>query len=717
MRLSPLRLALVLTLTGTPMAAQTAGDGDGAVALDTITINASAATEGTGSWTSDNASTTSTGLPLAPRETPQSVSVVTQQQMIDANALSLTDAVKMTPGLTANKGNGDTRWMYFARGHEVINLQYDGVPTYVHTFARDTNPVDDLAMYDRVEFVRGANGLMEGAGEPSASINLVRKHAFEDRRTSIEALATSTGAFGLTLDHSTPLNAAGTVRARLVANGLAGDSYRDDLSEQYGLLYGTLDVDLDDRTTMSLGVSYARQKIDGYSWGGLPTAPDGSFYPYSARTSPSLPWEYSDRTGTVAFAEIEHRFDGGWTLRGAGRASWADTAMTSSYFNYWTTPDELTRTGSPFDYDARSYALDVRASGPLTLGGREHELVFGANANSDFMSYTMTDQYSWTVPDPLDLGTPGNGPMVPIGPWWEDSTQTQAGIYAAGRFSLTDALTLIAGGRLSWFESGSTSDSSIRETYRVNAEPVPYVGAVYDINPDWTLYASYTGIFQPQSERDPAGNLLAPATGTNLEAGVKASLLDGAVQATAAIFQTDETGLAEPLPQSDCPLLMVGCSTPAGKVRTRGIEFDATGAVTERWNVMAGYTWANTEYVEGENAGERFLPEYNPKVVAKLATTYDLPGRFEGLTLGGDLRAQSGLVATGTDSGVDYRIKQPAYAVFGLMARYGLREMTDIQVNVENLFDKEYYSGISVPGYGNFIGEGRTVALTLRHTF
>ena len=117
---------------------------------------------------------------VTPRETPQSVSVVTQQAIIDQNAQTLTEVLDFTTGVTAIQGNGEVRFGYFARGSEIVNMQIDGLASWMHWYMRDINP----QVFDRVEVVRGATGLIEGAGNPSASVNLIRKRGTGERRGS-----------------------------------------------------------------------------------------------------------------------------------------------------------------------------------------------------------------------------------------------------------------------------------------------------------------------------------------------------------------------------------------------------------------------------------------------------------------------------------------------------------------------------------------------------
>lgn len=709
--------ALVLAA---PVAAQEAA---APLVLGTITVTGNAnATEDSPAWTAEIPTTTASGLPVTPRETPQSLSVVTQQQIIDENAQTLTDVLAFSTGITAMQGNGELRYGYYARGSEIRNLQIDGLASWTHWYLRDIAPQENMAMFDRVEIVRGATGLIEGAGDPSASVNLVRKRGTAERRIEGVLNVETWGNVEATGDVAGPLNAEGTVRGRFVASGLAGNGWRDDMEHNDSLLYGAIDADVGDRTTVGLGLAWQAEDIDGYSWGGVPTAPDGTLLPfYDATTASALPWEYSHRTMATAFADVTHDLGAGWTVTARGRVSEGETDMLSSYM-FWDEAGTLWRSGGSFDYDNDTLAGDLRVTGPVTLFGRQHDLVFGVNGNRDFTSYDTPSGYEFAIPDPADLGVP-DGPRptpYPGGGYWANYHQEQWGIYGNGRFRLSDALSLFAGGRVSWFESRTEANWGA-ESYDASGVFTPYVGAIYEIDPTWSVYASYTGIFQPQSALQYGGGYVDPVEGTNAEIGVKAGLLDGAVEATAALFHTEQDNLAVADYGAPCPpgMLPPCWSLPGETVRTQGVEIEVTGAVTPRWNVMAGYTWQNAEFVAGPNEGERYNPAYTPKQLAKLATTYDLAGTFEGVTLGASMQAQSGVYSEGVawPGNAAYRIEQPGYAVFGAMARYAIDERTALQLTVSNLFDKQYYSAIADPGYGNFFGHGRSAALTLRRLF
>ena len=712
------------------VAAQDTTDTDptAGVTLDTIDVTASGGvTEGTGSYAAEDVLPSATGLPLTSRETPQSVSIVTQQRLIDQNLRTLNEVVDFTPGLVAAQGNGEFRWSYSARGSTIENLQFDGVPSYVHFYARDVLPQDDMAIYDRVEVVRGATGLLEGVGNPSASINMVRKRPLADRQVFGEAGATNYGSGTLTFDASSPLNGEGTVRGRVVADGTFGDGPRDNLTDDRGIAYGIVEFDLGELTTASIGASYARENIDGYSWGGVWTKVDGGFFDFDGHTSPALDWEYSYREAATGYADVEHRLDNGWTLKAAGRALDGNSDMFTSYMRWEADADgvpRLLRDGGRFEYVNENYSLDMQASGPLTLFGRSHELVIGANGSRDRTRYDASSYYLFEIPDP-SVADPNAEPKPPYGPrvgFW-DMTSVQYGIYGAARLNLSDQLKVIGGARVTWYHYQENGDWAGELGYSADGKVIPYIGAVYDLDETWSVYASFTEIFQPQQNYGTDG-LLDPVTGSNAEVGFKADLLDGRLTAAAAAFVTDRDGLAEVDPNAfDCgPPSDPTCYRNAGLVRTRGAEVEVSGAVTDRWNVMASVTYANSEYREGENRGQRYEPNVNPRSLVKLATTYAMGGALENLTVGGALRYQSKTCVDGSagdwaSADLPFEMEQDAYAVVDLMARYAFDDRTSLQLNIDNLLDETYYSSFWNPGYGNFIGPQRSAALTLRRTF
>jgi outer membrane receptor for ferric coprogen and ferric-rhodotorulic acid len=293
-----------------------------------------------------------------------------------------------------------------------------------------------------------------------------------------------------------------------------------------------------------------------------------------------------------------------------------------------------------------------------------------------------------------------------------DLDQKEAGLYASTRLDIADPFKLILGGRLSWY---SNNDIYSDDQYSEKGNFIPYVGAIYDLNDTFSVYASYTEIFKPQMAYSVTGSLLDPVEGTNKEIGLKGEFLGGALNASVAIFETNQTGLAVEVEDTSlCNPALLTCYEAADRVRTRGIDVEVSGEVAPNLNVGVGYTYSRSKYVEGENSGSSYSTEKSPSHIFKASVAYQLPGEYENWTIGAGVRAQSKVYSKGET----YYIEQPAYALADVMARYKFNDTTEMQLNVNNVFDKDYYSSISgLTSYGQFKGAPREVVFSLRHKF
>ncbi|MEG2981928.1 MAG: TonB-dependent siderophore receptor, partial [Stenotrophomonas sp.] len=177
---------------------------------------------------------------------------------------------------------------YFARGFPITNLMFDGLPT---TYNADWVATADLAPYDRVEVVRGATGMMQGAGNPSAAINMVRKHPTREFQASVSASAGSWDNYRSELDISGPVNASGSVRGRFVGAYNDKDSYQDYAGRERGVFYGISEFDLSDSTTLTVGASDQNDN-NNINWGGLPVNPDGSHMGFSRSKTFGYCWSH-----------------------------------------------------------------------------------------------------------------------------------------------------------------------------------------------------------------------------------------------------------------------------------------------------------------------------------------------------------------------------------------------------------------------------------------
>lgn len=688
--INKLKLALAVPLACLPAAvvATDAATKD-ENAVETITVR--------GQYTVNETIDSATGLGLTLLETPQSVSVMTAQRIQDLDISSIADAVTQTPGLTS-KAFDSTRNTFSARGFDIDKFQLDGVPVAWSLAGDSGETITDVAIYERIEVVRGATGLLTGVGEPSASVNLVRKHANARELTGyINGGIGSWNKRYITADATTPLTADGNVRARFVAKKELSDSFRDLAEEDKTVLYGVLDADLTNSLTLSLGSSYQDNNPTASTWGALPPLfTDDTPTDWDRGTTTAANWTRWDSTSKNHFASLTQQFNNGWQLK--VNLNHNDNSAQTRLLYIYGAADKDSGEGLfawPYNSDgfSKQTSVDIQLQGSYSLLGRQHEFVVGAldsKQQSEVQTYAA-------------LAWPGTGNFYQwdgsvAEPAW-DSTAVQAvdldtdqtGFYAATRIAITEQVKLIAGGRYTeWQRSGLNYGAELNFG---DDKFVPYVGLTYQVADNHMLYASHTEIFTPQDAYDRKGEFLDAIVGTNQEVGVKSSYLDGALQTAFAVFRIEQDNLAQADSDYNDPANNFFPSFAAKGAESKGFELEVIGRVNEQWNLSAGYSQFNAQDRNGTDINAN-----HPRKKLNLFSTYEFTELLAGLTLGGGLSWESASYSdmlTLPTAGTPYRIKQDSYVLANLMARYEVNKQLSVQLNVHNLFDETYYSGLT----------------------
>ena len=671
-------------------------------------------TENTGSYTT-GAMQTATKLPLTLRETPVSVSVVTRKRMDDKAMTTISDVAQSAPGFFLNNSGGVGRPTFSARGFDVDTIMYDGFPTSFLTYLPSSEA--NLAMYDRVEIVRGATGLAQGAGSPAGAIHLVRKRPTHKFQAVLTGSAGSWDDYSSTLDIGGPLNESGTLRARTVLSRQDSKSFRESVESDADLYYGVVDADLTDTTTLTLG-AYRQKDYTNYVWGGLPMARGGGHLGLPRDTFLGHDYEYMDNHTTGYFATLEHGFANDWKLRMAAMQSMTNTdVLASSIWGYnrhylWTQAMEQKEKG-----------YDLALSGPFQLLGQEHDFTVGVSKRQlDYRTGKIWERFIDSNVDLFAWDPRGHTkPTIVKGPDGRLETTTQDSLYTSTRLRLTDPLSLILGGRLDWYEFQSRANPA--SSYKVTRNLTRYAGLVYDLDTNHSVYVSYTDIFKPQTEKGLGGQVVVPIVGENYEVGIKGEYFDGALNASLAVFQIDQKNRAQQLPDvKGCGATANSeCYESSGLVRSRGVDLEIQGALSENWQLAGGYTYTQTKYVNDATAtleGQDFNRRL-PRQLFKLSTLYTLPGDLQRWRIGGDVYQQSQIRTAGGSGTSAWQNRQGSYTVAGLVAGYKASEQLDLQVNVNNLFDRTYYVSIANGGYEPYdvYGDPRNFKLTARYSF
>lgn len=718
-RLRTLSLCVLLAVHGMAIAQATAAATDAELgALPVVRIQGRAqseASEGTGAYTTPKART-ATPLGLSARETPQSISVVTIQRIEDQGLQTVNDVVNNVTGLSVHQYE-TSRAQFTARGFDINALLIDGVPTTWDQAWSSGEIFSSLAIYDRVEVVRGATGLTIGAGDPSAAVNMVRKRATSRQLTGSAELGLSHwNGRRAVLDVSTPLNADDTVRGRVVGEVSAGNSQAGLLKRDSKTLFATIEADLTPDTLLSAGISRQDNQPQGSMWGGLPVwYADGSRTNWDRSKTTAANWVRWDSTYDNAFVKLEHKLGADWKLS----ASYAhgDRKADSWLLYLFGAPDRTTGLGMgtfPGSYHVRTKQDDygLQLDGSYALFGRKHELAFGyAGSRQKFQSdarnasgtAAMTNFNNWdgSFPEPTWSALT----------YYGKSRTTQQAVYAATRLNLADPLKLILGARVSNYEKSGDDIYSTPYAMKFSREVTPYAGLVVDLGADYSAYASYTDIFQPQAVRDASGRTLDPILGKAMEAGIKGAFLGGKLNASAAVFRIRQdnlgqsTGVNFPNSQEFIYAATQGATS-------KGFELELSGELAPGWNLNAGYSQFKLSDASGGDVNTIY-----PHKLVRLFTTYRLPGALAGLTVGGGLNWESETYTIAANPlQVQQRIQQDSFALVNLMARYEFTNQLSAQLNVSNAADKTYFRMFDAYDQMTY-GDGRNVSLALRYNF
>lgn len=676
-------------------------------AIETITV--------IGSYTVNEDVNTATGLGLTLQETPQTVNIVTRQSIEDQGLASLTDVINNASGISS-KAYDSSRNEFSSRGFSVDNYQIDGVPVQWNGAQSAGETQSDTSIYERVEIVRGATGLLTGAGNPSASINLVRKHAdYEEFTGQVNASVSRWNNYNMSLDLASALNKSGSIRGRTVIVMDKGDSYVNLYEKSKQVFYATVDADLTENTLLRLGMSYQNNDPKGSQWGGLPIFnADLTRTDFKRSDTVGANWTSWASQHKTYFANVHHTFDNDWELSVFANKNVSTADMRLLYlYNF---PDPNTGLGMkayPARYDNKRDQIDFgfKLTGQYTLLNKEHDFVIGATSTNQDFIYNGFDS---ATEDPVGNFFEWDGSYAE--PKWlkkeinEDYSTTQKGYFAATRISLTDEFKAIFGARISsWNQKGISYGENL--DFGDNDVFIPYAGLLYSVTDNHTVYTSYTEIFQPQNAQDANNKFIDPLTGINYEIGLKSTYFNDSLHTNVTYFKTKQENLAVPDPDFVPTPDRLSAYKAANGVKSHGYELEVIGQLMEWWKISANYT-AFKATAEDSSGEANVVNTRFPRKILRLFNTFE----YNQFTLGAGVSWEGeNYTDISTPSG-KVRVEQPSYALINLMARYDHNNELSFQLNVDNTLDKVYYSQIGFYSQLAY-GEPRNVTLSVKYKF
>jgi len=672
------------------------------------------------------AKTETTGLNLTSRETPQSVTVLDSARLQDQGLYDIAAVMEQVVGVQSNRSSalGTDGTNYTARGFAVQNYLVDGVarPTNIYGFTEDTA---DMAAYERIEVIRGSAGMLTGTGQPSAAINMIRKRPGKDTHASLAATGGSWNMARIEGDVGGALTASGHIRARVSGAWQDNKTFIDREHAKRHALYGVIEADLGPHTLLTAGVEYQNFRNNGASRGGVPLFfSDGTITHFARSTNGGANWSTFSRKSTNIFGSLAHDFSSNWHLQIDAEHKKGSYDETIGYF-FGNAIDKQTGLGGTLYSTRWASKLTLNAiyanlrGGFRALGQEQHVALTVSNTrfNDDQTPYPgwwSGSDYARSV-NAYAVFASGNVPkpdLTPDGSRAGNRIQTTA-VSGVARLKPVGPLSVIAGGRLTWWDQDSYAQTAagVRTWTPVTREKgvvTPYAGVVLDITRIISAYASYASVFEPQTQRTEAGKVLAPLEGNTYELGLKANFFNNRLGASAALFRMKQDNYA----LADGP----GIFAPDGSsayhavsgMKSEGFELEVNGEPLPGWRVAGGFANARAQ----DRDGLRQLPQI-PINSFKMFSTYRLPGKLRGLTLGSNLRWQSKTIADGTGPN-GQTFTQGALAIVDLLASYRFSDHLSLAVHADNIFDKTYYSGLFI-GSSRY-GAPRSVTATLRAT-
>jgi outer membrane receptor for ferric coprogen and ferric-rhodotorulic acid len=672
-------------------------------------------------------------VPTELKEIPQSVSVISQDTLKQQNSNDLADALTWATGITVTKSNS-TDDQFYSRGFAVTSFHIDGGAPLSMGLGTSITTFSDLSEYDHIEILRGADALFGGSGSPSATVSLARKKPLADSQVNVTASLGSWDNGRVESDLTGPLGDDGRLRGRLILVDEGQHYFYDTANTCLSKAYGVMDYDLTSSTVLTFGGSTERMNSSPFV-SGLPFYADGSDAHLPRSTALTFPWNDNTSNKNEGFAGLQQRFNDDWKL--SVNATVLSQSQDSFYGSYASAISPITNmllgmpSASAGPASSSQRAADATLTGAFDWGGRRQEVIIGVDYHTiSAQSSAAVVSLSGHAVNPFEYDSSAfarpavstSGASTAI-----DIDTRQIGLYGAVRLRPWNDWTFIGGARGNDLRNSEKVDLlvggvplySTDISHADHGKLTPYAGVVYDVNQQYAIYASYADVFNSNDgELHADGTPLAPTTGLNLEAGIKAEWFGKRLNGSLAMFKIDESGVgvADPgnLPTAAHPT----CCYVSGSNTSHGVEAEISGKLTKAWTLIGGYTFNENHSVSGGN-----LQTQTPKNLFKLWTNYQF---LQGWSLGGGLTAQSSNYTKGTactafsgdgkciGAQVPFNSVQGSYAVATLRAAYQINQSWLAALNINNLFDRSYYQTIGTPTSGNWYGEPRNLMFTLR---
>ncbi|KZB61177.1 ferrioxamine B receptor [Thalassospira lucentensis] len=692
----------------------------GETVLDPVRVEANAVTETAdgpvdGYVATQSRAATKTGTPIL--ETPQSISVVTKEQMEDQGSQTVMQAMRYTPGAFTGQVGASNRYDYIIlRGlvdRSIDNIYLDGLKTMSDDSTYSSMQIDPYFV-ERADVVKGPASVLYGRSSPGGLVALSSKKPQFEQQGEVELSYGSRNQRGVGFDFTGPLDEAGKLAYRVVGKADASDTQFEGTEEERYAIAPSLTANISDDTRLTLS-GYFQKDPEGGTHNGLPS--EGTLFPrngqYISNTffdgDPAL--ESFERTQNMVGYEFEHDFDDTWTVRQNFRFLDADVHLDQIYQTGWSgTSNELTRTYGGGDESLRAFTVDNQAEANFATGDIDHTVLMGF----DYQDRKSENEWQFPAASNLDAFNPVYGnPGVTLGAPTSSNSRSleQAGLYVEDQLAYEN-WRFSLGLRQDWLETSNLDRLTNAEQSEDRSKLTKRGGVLYLFDNGIAPYFNYSESFNPSLSSDASGKPLEPTEGTQYEVGVKFQPEGSKTMLSVAAFHIEQENAA-----------VYNNTTfawePSGTIESQGIELEARSDLTENFSVLAGYTYTDASYDAPGSVKDGNSPQQVPEHMVSLWGHYRFDqGALDGLGIGAGIRYVGETAANEANT-----LMVPDYTLVDVVLNYDLAQVgmnnADFRLNVNNLMDEEYVASCLITQWSDncYYGEERTILATLRYRF
>ncbi|EEV9971291.1 TPA: ferrichrome porin FhuA [Escherichia coli] len=713
---------------------------------DTITVTAAPAPQesawGPAATIAARQSATGTKTDTPIQKVPQSISVVTAEEMALHQPKSVKEALSYTPGVSVGTRGASNTYDHliirgFAAEGQSQNNYLNGLKLQGNFY---NDAVIDPYMLERAEIMRGPVSVLYGKSSPGGLLNMVSKRPTTEPLKEVQFKAGTDSLFQTGFDFSDALDDDGVYSYRLTGLARSANAQQKGSEEQRYAIAPAFTWRPDDKTNFTFLSYFQNEPETGY-YGWLPK--EGTVEPLP--NGKRLPTDFNEGAKNNTYSRNEkmigysfdHEFNDTFTVRQNLRFAQNKVSQKSVYgYGMCSDPlytkDQEALKASPClsipqsqwghtltrqyvidNEKLENFSVDTQLQSKFATGSVDHTLLTGV----DFMrmrndidswfgyagSVAPSDIYNLDRSD-FDFGAHPN----PSGPYRVLLKQKQTGLYVQDQ-AQWDKVLVTLGGRYDWADQSSFNRDYGNKSERDDKEFTWRGGVNYLFDNGVTPYFSYSESFEPASQTDANGDLFAPSKGKQYEVGVKYVPEDRPIVVTGALYQLTKTNNLMADPNGSL------FSVEGGEIRARGVELEAKAALSASVNLVGSYTYTDAEYTTDTNYKGN-TPAQVPKHMASLWADYTFfDGPLSGLTLG------TGGRYTGSSYGDPANsFKVGSYTVVDALVRYDLARVgmagSNVALHVNNLFDREYVASC-FNTYGCFWGAERQVVATATFRF